>query len=226
MKSQEEISYSTISSKLDGLLRPKTQTSKPKQSKNLDFLDRLEGFPKKKQEVKPTDKKELPKYILAHNTPIFESPEQIAAKLNSAPKSIGAHVIDGLLTVEDVIEAIKNLKGNDRLDVSHLRNGEQLSRLSQRVDMNDMRWHGGGSGASSSTINALLVTDKFVSTSGQTSFTASSTPLFTFGFSVSGANQTPTTDYAVSGSVATLTPATWPNGTPADQPVVWTYLKA
>lgn len=48
----------------------------------------------------------------------------------------------------EVIEGIKKLKGNDRLDISSLRNGDQLAFLlgkgKQKIDFNDQRWHGGG----------------------------------------------------------------------------------
>ena len=65
----------------------------------------------------------------------------------------------GTFTVQDVIKALKELKGNDRLDISHIRNGEQLARAAnkQKVDMNDMRWHGsGGSQVSYYDISSLL----------------------------------------------------------------------
>lgn len=46
-----------------------------------------------------------------------------------------------------VITEIKKLRGNDRLDISNIRNGEQLARLanaSKKIDFSDQRWHGGG----------------------------------------------------------------------------------
>ena len=51
--------------------------------------------------------------------------------------------------VKATLEAIKNLKGNDRLDISHIRNGEILAGMlnkkkSEKLDMSDQRWHGGG----------------------------------------------------------------------------------
>lgn len=178
-----------------------------------------------------------PKPILRHlngyiPTPekefIFETPESIASKLNSLPEgSLGSHLIKEKLTAKDVIEELRKLSGNDRLDISNIRNGENLARAAQRqtVDMNDMRWHGAG-GANGASLSGLINADIFTSTSGQTAFVASSTPLSTIGFWISGALQTPTTDYTVAGSVATVTAATWPSGTPPSQPVVWVYIHA
>ncbi len=46
---------------------------------------------------------------------------------------------------KDVIEELKKLTGNDRLDISNLRNGEHLARLigKQKANDGDQRWHGG-----------------------------------------------------------------------------------
>lgn len=60
----------------------------------------------------------------------------------------------------DVIEKIKSLKGNDRLDISALRNGERLAQLvtstGKKLAEIDQRWHGGGITNVSS--NGVLVT--------------------------------------------------------------------
>ncbi len=50
---------------------------------------------------------------------------------------------------DEVISSIKALKGNDRLDISNIRNGEFLGRLmnskpGKKIDFSDLRWHGGG----------------------------------------------------------------------------------
>lgn len=56
--------------------------------------------------------------------------------------------------IDQVIDKIKKLKGNDRLDISNLRNGENLAYLlskpkkNDKIDFNDMRWHGSGLTAS------------------------------------------------------------------------------
>jgi hypothetical protein len=48
---------------------------------------------------------------------------------------------------KEVIAEIKKLKGDDRLDISNIRNGEALARALNKkgkLDMSDMRWHGAG----------------------------------------------------------------------------------
>jgi hypothetical protein len=75
-------------------------------------------------------------------------------------------------------------------------------------------------------IASLLVKDVFTSTNGQTAFTASQTVAFDFYLSINGAIQTPTTDYTVTGGVATLTNGSYPNGLPANSSVIWLYSNA
>lgn len=45
-----------------------------------------------------------------------------------------------------VIRKIRDLKGDDRLDITNIRNGENLAigAARPRFDMSDQRWHGGG----------------------------------------------------------------------------------
>lgn len=78
-----------------------------------------------------------------------DTPKEIADKLNTLKDAIDASVIKGLLKPSDVVEEIKNLKGNDRIDISHIRNGEQIARYFNKANdgfnMNDQRWHGAGS---------------------------------------------------------------------------------
>lgn len=64
-----------------------------------------------------------------------------------------------------VFEFIKGLKGNNRLDISNIRNGEQLasmaakaSRASGGFNMNDQRWHGASNNTSSSGYTILQTT--------------------------------------------------------------------
>ena len=73
------------------------------------------------------------------------------------------------------------------------------------------------------SIGAVFQPDSFVSTSGQTVFTATKTVAFTIFLSINGLIQTPTTDYTVSGGVATLTNASYPNGLPPNSVVLWVY---
>jgi len=60
----------------------------------------------------------------------------------------GLHGMDGKNPEpKEVIAEIKKLKGNDRIDISNIRNGEQLASAAsklQGIDFNDQRWHGGG----------------------------------------------------------------------------------
>lgn len=78
------------------------------------------------------------------------TPEDIASKLNTLTKAIKSEAIDlpKAITADDVIAEIKNKKGNDRLDISNIRNGEQLASLATKANggynMNDQRWHGAG----------------------------------------------------------------------------------
>ena len=70
-----------------------------------------------------------------------------------------------------------------------------------------------------SNVSASFQTDTFTSTNGQTTFTASQTPLYTIYLSVNGSIQRPSTNYTVSGNNAVLT-----NGIPAGNDVVWVYI--
>lgn len=75
-------------------------------------------------------------------------------------------------------------------------------------------------------IAGLMQKDVFVATDQQTVFNATKTVAFDFYFTVNGAIQTPTTDYTVSGNVATLTPGTFPFGVPAGSIIIWLYSTA
>lgn len=61
-------------------------------------------------------------------------------------------------------------------------------------------------------------TDTFTSTNNQTIFTASATVAYTLGFYINGSLQTPSTDYSVTSSVATLS-----SGIPSGNVIVWVY---
>lgn len=74
-----------------------------------------------------------------------------------------------------------------------------------------------------SGVSALMKKDLFVATDQQTAFTATSTVSFDFYFSINGAIQTPTTDYTVSGGIATLTATAYPNGVPQGSSIIWLY---
>ncbi len=73
------------------------------------------------------------------------SPQDIVNKINTLPGSIAPETVRDLATHESTLEFIKSRKGNDRIDISQIRNGEQLARLAnKKSDMSDQRWHGGG----------------------------------------------------------------------------------
>lgn len=165
--------------------------------------------------LKTPEKKTIADYVPQKEL-VYETPESIASKLNSLPEALGVHVIKGLPNPEDliplVIEALKNLKGNERLDISHIRNGEQLASLAnKKFDMNDQRWHGGGSGGTTNR-------DVFTTTDNQTVFTATKTVKTDSQVFESGTLMNPTADYTVSGSTLTLTV-----GVPAGTIVTWYY---
>lgn len=112
-----------------------------KQSKDLSFINKLSGFEKKKTTT--------PEFQSKINIPVkkdeIESAESIASRLNSLEKAINVTVIKGIPTTEEIVAEIKKLTGNNRLDISNIRNGENIARMAQQhVNMNDMRWHGGG----------------------------------------------------------------------------------
>lgn len=69
-----------------------------------------------------------------------------------------------------VIRELKSLKGNDRLDITNIKNGENLAiaAAKPRIDMNDMRWHGGGDTVSAGSNVTITTVDgiKVISTLG------------------------------------------------------------
>ena len=153
-ETKEQKDYAVLSRQLKDILgQPKKVIPTSIKPKDLSFLTKLGGFPKskvEKEKIKPS--KNLPEVVLVDKQFITETPEELLTKLLSIPNILE---ILGIPKVKDIVEEIKNLKGNDRIDISHLRNGEHLSRIAQRVDMNDMRWHGAGIGIDSFTVYDL-----------------------------------------------------------------------
>jgi hypothetical protein len=68
-------------------------------------------------------------------------------------------------------------------------------------------------------VASALQVDTFTSTNNQTVFTASTTPAATLYLSINGSIQTPSSDYTVSGSTATLA-----SGIPSGNVVLWAYF--
>jgi len=131
--------------------------SKEEESKVKEMSAHLKQFKKGTKTPSPS----LSKYQPTAEK-VFETPQEIAGKINSLPAgSIRSDVIQGLpekLEMKDVVDGIKNLKGNDRIDISHIRNGETLAMLAQKFanggfNMNDQRWHGGGAPAASQVVS-------------------------------------------------------------------------
>lgn len=159
LKKAKELSASVAALGGYRYILPPTKKFKKKQYNSL-LPDFLQGKVKQKSEnVKPLEKRLLISDqtvkkqhevipIIPEKELLYETPETLVGKLNALSGALRKHVIQDFPEIKDlvplVIEAIKQLKGNDRLDISHIRNGEQLSRIAQRVDMNDMRWHGSG----------------------------------------------------------------------------------
>lgn len=69
-------------------------------------------------------------------------------------------------------------------------------------------------------------TDVFISSNGQTSFTASQSVATTLFLSLNGSVQNPSADYSVAASIATLSNVRYPVGVPAGTEVVWVYIIA
>lgn len=115
------------------------------------------AVPEPKKDTKPATMKFFKENILrsgkdgANGRDGKDAPElqplEIADKLNTLTGVLDAKVIGNFpaqVTADDVISELKSKKGNDRLDISNIRNGEQLAAAAQKISMNDMRWHGAG----------------------------------------------------------------------------------
>lgn len=125
---EQERKAKELSDKISNISKYKTGSSPVKKDINLNYIQKLQE--------KSVPEKEI----------IADTAQQIANKLNSIPGALTKEVIRDLPTAKDVVEEIRNLKGNDRIDISHIRNGENIARIAQRqnVDMNDQRFHGSG----------------------------------------------------------------------------------
>lgn len=115
---------------------PPPNVSKPK---DLSFIKKFTGI----KQPEPKKKELVGEYLLRHKeVPKEITPDEIVDKVNRSTLKIDADKIEGLMTPNDVIEEMKK---NKTIDISHIRNGENLARIAQKgINMNDMRWHGGG----------------------------------------------------------------------------------
>lgn len=105
--------------------KPKVISSKPR---SLDFVNNLTGITKKRTP-------EFVNKFVPTKVPEPDSAEMIARKLNTLEGVIDASVIRNLPTIDGV--------------------SKDVSKLKQRIDMNDMRWHGSSSGGGVATLNGL-----------------------------------------------------------------------
>lgn len=95
-----------------------------------------------------------------------DSPLQIARKLNTLKELVDSSVIRGLPTLESFVKQIKTGKLLELRDIK-----------GARMDMNDQRWHGGGSSGTGSVTSVSVVTANGVSASVANPTT---TPALTF----------------------------------------------
>jgi len=72
----------------------------------------------------------------------------IAAKLNTLSSAVDSKVIRGLPTIEGLISELKNPKSKNRLGLKDI----------QGINMNDQRWHGGGSGGMNTVVHDTTLT--------------------------------------------------------------------
>lgn len=151
----------------------------PRPKRDLSFISKLTGV--KKEAPKPKLSVYGPFSPRPKLEPVYESAEQIAEKLNTLIGAIDPAVINGFVTIDDIIEALKNRK--DVFDISVIRNGEFLSRAAQRkpIDNTDERYHGGGDVVTAGTNVTITINSngqKVISASSGTS-TSFETPVGT-----------------------------------------------
>jgi hypothetical protein len=184
------------------------ETKKSSSKKDLSFVKKSSGL------------ESLTKgYNFSHGSP--DKAVDIAQKLNTLDGAIDFSVIKNAhkpLEAKDVVQEIKNLKGNDRIDISHIRNGENLARMANsNFNMNDQRWHGSGSGGTGGVTQLVAGTNVTLSPVGGTGVvtvnaggsgggTVTSVSVTTAN-GVSGSVANPTTTPAISLTLGAITPS-------------------
>lgn len=168
-----ETEYKKLTSTLSFLRTAQPKSLRKKKNKKSYDLPDFEYLPSpKKQIVKGKEKSFTEKIVYV------ESPAPVGPPGKDGRDGIDGkdaifdmemvlqkvrEIIPPQITVEDVIKAIKSLKGNDRIDISNIRNGEQLASLAHKAsggfNMNDQRWHGGGS-SEGDTVKNIDITDQ------------------------------------------------------------------
>ncbi len=72
-------------------------------------------------------------------------PQPLFLKLDALQKEL-KEALTRDITVEQVIEAIRGLRGDDRIDAKSIKNipSSPVYQQKKKLDMSDLRWHGGG----------------------------------------------------------------------------------
>lgn len=110
-----------------------------------------------------------------------------------------------------VIKKLRELKGNQRLDITNIRNGETLAIAisnSKKLDMSDERWHGGGDTVTAGTNITIATVDgkKVISSTGGGGTGTVTSVSVTTANGVSGTVATATTTPAISLALGAITP--------------------
>lgn len=174
----------------DSLKKIFQYSSVKKVEKKKDNLVPQNKFTKYKSLTKKLPKKSLPPFKFATKSkPLPEYRESVQTVIE---KELPPEFLERLNKLEEkfdvkelakaTVEEIKNLKGNERMDISHIRNGERLAALAQKsasggFDMNDQRWHGGGSSGGNGTTLHLEIPVGTIDDTNVT-FTVNNQPLF------------------------------------------------
>lgn len=113
------------------------------------------------------------------------------------------------VTVEQIIEAIKNLTGDDRIDARSIKNlpsqalpQPSFGRNKKKLDFSDLRWHGGGGDLSVSGI--YTQTPVGAIDGSNTTYTVTHTIHHVLGFAINGQYIMPS-EYTTSGVTITFT---------------------
>lgn len=152
--------------------------------KNKDYFDGKPGTPGKDGKDANFDPQ-----------PLYDELKQLKAELEAKD-----------ITVQEVIDAIKNLKGDERISAKSIKGlPDQVlyqSKGKKKLDMSDMRWHGGGGDLSMSGI--YTQTPVGAINGINTTYTVSHTIHNVLGFAINGMYLFLNSDYTFSGSTITF----------------------
>jgi hypothetical protein len=131
----------------------------------------------------------------------LDKEEVITEVINRITQTEEGKDVNIKLIVEHTLNHIKQLKGNDRIDISHIRNSEQILGKLNKIDFDDQRWHGGGAAATKKSYEEIP-TDS----GDHINFTIANTPIVnTFRLYRGGARQNNGVDYTLTGTALVLT---------------------